>query len=188
MDPFAPLPVGQRLFLVPDWRDDPVPEGRLRLTVYARQASGSGYQSATQMALEALERHMLPSDRFLDVGTGSGILSAAARLLGSGPRFACDVDLEALGEARRNQTPAHLFGGSARSVASGSVDLVAANLNAEALISLEGELLRVLAPGGRLILSGFKARSLESLAAAFPAEVAECLESGPWRAVVLRKR
>ena len=188
VDTFAPLPVGERLYLVPSWRDDPAPEGRLRLTVYARQASGSGYQPATQLALEALERHIQPGDRFLDVGTGSGILSAAAELLGSGPRFACDVDLDALAEARQNRTPAHLFGGSARAIASGSVDLVAANLNAQALLGLAGELLRVLAPGGRLILSGFTARNLERLVATFPAGLAECLESGAWRAVIFHKR
>ena len=36
------------------------------------------------------------------------------------------------------------------------MDVVAANLNAEALLSLGPELTRVLAVGGRLILSGFR--------------------------------
>jgi ribosomal protein L11 methyltransferase len=185
VDTFEPLVLGSRLFLVPGWRDGPTPEGRLRLTVHARQASGSGYQPATQLALEALERHLRPGDRFLDVGTGSGILSAAAALLGAGARFACDLDLAALGEARENATPAQLFGGSARAVAAGAVNVAAANLNAEALLSLGGELPRVLAPGGRLILSGFRSRSVDRLASAFPLEVLETLASGDWRALVL---
>lgn len=188
VDTFAPLAVGQRLYLVPDWRDDPVPDGRFRLTVYARQASGSGYQPATQLALEALERHLEPGELFLDVGTGSGILSAAAALLGAGACVACDLDLAALGEARENGTPAHLFGGSARAIRSQSVGLVAANLNAEALLSLGGELVRVLRPGGRLILSGFTARNLERLTAAFgEMSLIETLTAERWRAVVLRR-
>lgn len=188
VDTFEPLAVGSRLYLVPAWRDDPVPEGRLRLAVYARQASGSGYQPATQLALEALERHLRPGARFLDVGTGSGILSAAAELLGAGARFACDLDLAALAEARENGTPAWLFGGSARCVASGSVDLVAANVNAEALLSLRRDLVRVLAPGGHLILSGFTARNEERLVRAFGVDPLDRLASGNWRALVLAPR
>jgi len=188
VDTFEPFPVGQRLYVVPAWRAEPAPPGRLRLPVYARQASGSGYQPATQLALEALEQHLHEGDRFLDVGAGSGILSAAAELLGAGPRFACDIDLEALAEARENHTPAHLFGGSPRSIASGSMDLVAANLNAEALLNLQSDLLRVLAPGGRLILSGFTLRNADRLSQSFGAEVLESLASGDWRAVILRKR
>lgn len=185
VDTFESFAVGARFYLVPAWRDDPAPEGRLRLSVHARQASGSGYQPATQLALEALERHLRPGDRFLDVGTGSGILSAAAKLLESGPRFACDLDLAALGEARENLTPAHLFGGSARAVAAGSMDVVAANLNAEALLGLRPELTRVLAPHGRLILSGFRSRNLERLAEAFSLTVVERLASSDWCALVL---
>ena len=189
VDTFEPFAVGEKLYIVPAWRDDPAPAGRLRLTVHARQASGSGYQPATQLALAALERHLRAGDRFFDVGTGSGILSAAAELLGSGPRFGCDMDLEALAEARENGTPAGLFAGSPRSMGRDVVDVVAANLNAEALLSLQGELLRVLRPGGRLILSGFVARSLERLVSAFEAaELVDRLESGEWRALVFFKR
>lgn len=189
VDTFSPLAVGQRFYLVPDWRDDPVPEGRVRLTVYARQASGSGYQPATQLALEALERHLTPGDLFLDVGTGSGILSAAAALLGAGRAFACDLDLAALAEARENGTPALLFGGSARAVRAGAADVVAANLNAEAHLSLGGDLQRVLRPGGRLILAGFTARNLGRLLEAFSGlDVIETLVSERWRALVLARR
>ena len=189
VDTFEPFAVGEKLYLAPVWRDDPTPPGRLRLAVHARQASGSGYQPATQLALAALERHLQEGDRFFDVGTGSGILSAAAELLGSGARFACDMDLDALAEARENGAPAHLFAGSPRSMGPGTVDVVAANLNAEALLSLHVELLRVLRPGGRLILSGFVERSVDRLARAFEAaELVDRLESGEWRALVFFKR
>ncbi|MCC6539495.1 MAG: 50S ribosomal protein L11 methyltransferase [Bryobacterales bacterium] len=188
VDTFDPFAVGERLYVAPAWRDDPTPPGRLRLAVYARQASGSGYQPATQLALEALERYLRPGDRVLDVGAGSGILCAAAELLGAGSRFACDIDPVALAEARENATPAALFAGSARAVAAGSIDLVAANLNAEALLSLRDDLVRVLRPGGgRLILSGFQQRNFDRLVRAFNTlDVCESLASGRWQAIVLK--
>jgi ribosomal protein L11 methylase PrmA len=68
------------------------------------------------------------------------------------------------------------------------MDLVAANVNAEALLSLQSNLLRVTVPGGRLILSGFTLRNVDRLAQSFAAEVIESLESGNWRALILRKR
>lgn len=193
VDTFEPFAVGARLFLVPAWREDPAPAGRLRLAVYARQASGSGYQPATQLALEALERHLRVPGRFLDVGTGSGILTSAAKLLAlaecAGPRFACDLDPVALREARENRTPADLFAGSARAIASNTMTTVAANLNAESILSLAPDLVRVLAPGGRLILSGFTGRNLDRVLAAFSGHLSclETLASDRWRALVLER-
>jgi len=168
---WEPLLVGRRWFLVPDWRDDPAPARRLRLVVHARQASGSGYQPATQLALEAIEEFVHPKDRFLDWGCGSGILSSAAHLLHAAEVVACDVDPDAAWEARANfesrGVPALLFVGSGRALRGGHFDVVAANMNAAAILSCHEDLVRVARIGGRLILSGFKERRSGSLRAAF---------------------
>lgn len=176
-----PLLVGERLFLVPDWRDDPTPPGRLRLTVHFRQASGSGYHAPTQLALQAMERHLHPGETFLDVGTGSGILSRAAQLLGARRVIACDIDEEALQEAR-DLTP---FCGSARALRSGVADCVAANINAQGLLLMAPDLLRVTRPGGTLILGGFKERHVDLLTRAFGCPVQDHLVQPPWHCLVL---
>ncbi|MEZ5352413.1 MAG: 50S ribosomal protein L11 methyltransferase [Bryobacteraceae bacterium] len=186
-DAWEPLPVGDRFFLVPDWRDDPAPEGRLRLTVHARQASGSGYHAPTQLMLRAMES-TVTGGAFLDVGTGSGILSSAARLLGAGPVWACDIDPDALAEARANAASAAFFLGSVRAVRTAAASTIAANLNAEALVCLAADLQRALAPDGHLIVSGFKARRLDRVRHAFPLHVHSILEDGDWRCMVLRHR
>jgi ribosomal protein L11 methyltransferase len=184
---WEPICVGERFFLVPDWRDDPAPEGRLRLPIHARQASGSGYHPPTQLMLRAMER-FCRGGRFLDVGTGSGILSDAARLLGATGVWACDIDAGALAETRENGTAAALFVGSARAVRGGVADMTAANLNAEALVVLSGELCRVLAPGGVLAVAGFKQRSLDRILKAFQAlRLAAVLCEGDWRCTVFER-
>ena len=153
---WQPLSVGEQFYLVPAWRDDPAPPGRLRLEMPPGTAFGTGLHPATQLALEALERCVHPGDSVLDLGTGSGILSAGAILLGAGQVIACDIDEEAARAARGYcGRQVAIFVGSARSLRGASVDVIVANINAATISSLASEMARVLNSGGRVILSGF---------------------------------
>jgi ribosomal protein L11 methylase PrmA len=66
--------------------------GRLLIAVNPGMAFGTGAHESTQLYLEALERELQPGMMLLDVGTGSGILSRAAALLGAKRVIACDID------------------------------------------------------------------------------------------------
>jgi ribosomal protein L11 methyltransferase len=172
-----PMEIGSRFFLVPEWRDDPAPDGRFRITVNPGQAFGTGVHETTRLCMEALEDYVKPGMAVLDVGTGSGILAQAARLLGAGKVHACDTDPVALEVARRG------FVGSADAVASSSADLVVANISPEAIIALAPELARVLRPGGVLLASGFEAADVERVKAALP-PAREVRVKGEWAMVV----
>ena len=76
---WAPMPVGDRFYLVPDWLDDPAPPGRFRIEINPGLACGTGFHEATQLCLEALEEYLLPHMTVLDIGAGSGILSSLRR-------------------------------------------------------------------------------------------------------------
>jgi ribosomal protein L11 methyltransferase len=163
---WQPLVIGERFFLVPSWRDDPTPPGRLRLEMPPGTASGTGLHPSTQLALEALERTVRRGDFVLDLGCGSGILSAGARLLGAGRVIACDIDAEAALATREYCGPhVAVYVGSARSLRTASFDVVVANINAAALSSLATEIARVVKPAGSIILSGFTSDSIPRLAA-----------------------
>src|SRR5579871_5161515 len=144
-DLLQPVTVGARFFLVPEWRDDPAPEGRFRILVNPGMAFGTGVHETTQLALEALERYVRPGMTVLDVGAGSGILAEAAELLGAGLIFACDVDPDAVRIAK-GRVP-RCFAGSAPAVRPEVADLVTANISPEAIIELAGELMLCLRPG-----------------------------------------
>lgn len=172
-----PMEVGWRFFLVPQWRDDPAPAGRFRIAVNPGMAFGTGVHETTRLCLEALEELVKPGIAVLDVGTGSGILAEAARLLGAARVIACDVDEEAVRIAGQG------FVGSADAVRPAAVDLVVANISPEAAIALAPEFARVLRPGGTLVASGFNVGEVEAVKAAL-GKVREVRRMGEWAAVV----
>lgn len=180
---WQPLEVGRRFFLVPAWRGDPAPAGRLRLPIDPGLACGTGYHESTQLCLEALERWLRPGDALVDVGTGSGILAEAGLLLGARWAIGCDIDPAAVAYAR-GRTRAHLFAGSLRAVRDAAGDTIVANINLPALASLAADLGRVRRPGGRLILGGFRGAELAAVERAVSLPRLDLLEMQGWNCLV----
>jgi ribosomal protein L11 methyltransferase len=147
---FRPLSIGQRFFVVAPWHTDPTPPGRFRIEINPGMQFGTGEHRTTQLCMEAMERVIRPGDRVLDVGAGTGILSAAAKLLGAGTVVACDIDPES---ASVVPPIAPFFIGSVDAVRDRSFDVAVANIAETVLGELHPELERV-AP--RRILSGFQ--------------------------------
>lgn len=175
-DLLQPMEVGRRFFLVPEWRDDPAPAGRFRIAVNPGMAFGTGVHETTRLSIEALEDFLQPGMSVLDVGTGSGILAKAARLLGAGKVYACDTDPVAVEIAGGGA-----FVGSVDAVASQSADLVLANISPQAILELTPDLLRVLRPAGKLLASGFELHEVGMVNAVLRGQVRE---KGDWALVV----
>jgi ribosomal protein L11 methyltransferase len=173
-----PMLVGRRFFLVPEWRDDPAPEDRFRIAVNPGMAFGTGVHETTRLCIEAMEDYLTPGMSVLDVGTGQGILSRAARLLGAGSVIACDIDpiaVEIAGEG---------FIGSVDAVRSQSADLVLANISPETITQLAPDLLRVRRTGGVLLASGFELNEVAQVAAALDG-ARELRTKGNWALAVV---
>jgi len=180
-DLLQPMEVGAHFYLVPQWRDDPAPPGRFRIPVNPGMAFGTGVHETTRLCMEALEEFLQPGMSVLDVGTGSGILSHAARLLGAGAVHACDIDPVAV------EIAGHGFIGSVDAVADSSADLVVANINPPVIVRLAPDLLRVLRPGGVLLASGFEAADVERVQSALPPS-REVRKKGDWALIVTGSR
>ena len=130
---------------------------------------GTGRHPATRLALILLEEHVRPGDRVLDLGTGSGILAAAAARLGAGEVLALDTDAAAVAVARETVSLNGLAGavevvrGGIES-ASPPYEVVAANIFPSVLIELAPDLAAAVRRGGVLVASGSVAARAEGAA------------------------
>jgi ribosomal protein L11 methyltransferase len=160
---FGPFRVGKRFLIVPPWRRESEP-GRTTIVIEPARAFGTGHHPTTAGALRAIEDRMRTDapQAVLDAGTGSGVLAIAAALLGARSIMAIDVDAIALENARANAR----LNGVEKLIRFSSVplksvrrhfDFITANILSHTLIELAPHLMRILAPGGRLVLGGFLA-------------------------------
>jgi ribosomal protein L11 methyltransferase len=192
---YTSFPIGEDFFIVPSWEQSNCPNDRLPIRIDPGQAFGTGTHETTQLTIEALERWVDPSHTVLDVGTGSGILAIASRLLGAKRVFRCDIDPVAVQVARGNiernaENEVWTFCGSADAVTSASVRMVLCNLTADLITSLFGEIDRVLQPQGIAILSGILREQSEDicgLISSFGFTIHEELTRGEWTALIAEK-
>ena len=160
---FSLFRVGERLVIRPSWVEYEGAPDELVITLDPGMAFGTGYHPTTRMCLTSLEQLVTPGMTILDLGTGSGILTVAAKLLGAGPAVAIDTDPNAVKVARENCRA----NGLGRGVRLGrgtlplpqapaeSFDLAVGNISARVIQAKAAPTLEALKPGGRFIASGF---------------------------------
>ena len=177
---YRPIPVGQRLLVVPEWMQPEGYEDRIRVMLDPGMSFGTGAHASTQMCLSALEQHIRGSERVLDLGSGSGILSIAALLLGADRAFGVDVDPMAADVARENAAINGLgpdrFTSRAGDVLTDEAlmaelsaepwDVVLANIVADVIIPLSAVVPKLLRAGGVFICSGILNVRLDEVKAA----------------------
>ena len=193
-----PRRVGKRFWVTPPWVEPPKFRHRKVITIEPGMAFGTGAHATTRGCIEFLES---AAERFdgdfsaLDVGTGSGILAIALAHLGAGNILAIDNDPVAVGVARHNLRA----NGVARQVRLNAVklsaigakfDLVAANLTAETILELAGNLERRVAPKGFFVLSGILHQKAYGIVRRFAARfrVVKQKRSREWVTVLLQRK
>ena len=158
---FAPLPVGQRLWIGASWHD--APANRAVVRVDPGLAFGTGSHPSTRLVLSFLEENIRGGERVLDYGCGSGILAIAAARLGASLVEAADLDPQAvettIANAQANQVA--VKASLPHVLSHAHYDIVVSNILSQTLIVLEPVLAARTVRGGRIALSGI----LESQAA-----------------------
>jgi len=171
---FQPIDVGERISIIPPWEKPK--NGRVSLIIDPGMAFGTGHHDTTRTCLEHIERlcKERSRDRFLDIGTGTGILAICAAKMGFREIVGVDIDPLAVDAAQRNIALNDLAGVQIMegtiSVTSGVYDVIAANLLSEILIAIASEIAVRLKPGGSALLSGMIIGQEEEVMAAMEKE------------------
>ncbi len=165
--------LSSRLEIVPSWerehhggrRSVPGPGAELSVVIEPGQAFGTGDHPTTVACLKRLEAWMMAqgaaAPRCLDIGSGTGILSLAARLWGAGRALGYDIDAACIINSHCNADLNGLSGevefrwGEPEALGEGAWDLILCNLFLGPILRFLPRLDRALAPGGSVILSGF---------------------------------
>nr|WP_274706949.1 50S ribosomal protein L11 methyltransferase [Allorhizobium sonneratiae] len=173
-------PVRAGRFLVHGSHDrDKVRPHDLAIEIDAGQAFGTGHHGTTAGCLEMIASVMRaqPVRNALDLGTGSGVLAIAISKLSHVPVLATDIDPVAIRVAEENGivngVPNDIAFRTAPGFHStafsefGPFDLIVANILARPLMKMAPQLVRHLAPGGSVILSGILAEQRWKVIAAY---------------------
>ena len=202
--PREPIRIRKNLLIVSSAREKKSAEklsgGRRILLVPAAMAFGTGEHATTSSCLRFLS-DVADSLRdapweMLDLGTGSGILAIAARVLGANKVESCDFDPHAVRTALENVRANEVDSVSVKKLdvlkwtPKKTWDLVTANLFSEVLIAAAPAIARAVRPGGRLIFSGIlRSQEKETVAAflsrGFRADT--ILRKGKWVTVLATK-
>lgn len=161
--------VGQRLVIRPTWENYQPQGDELVITLDPGAAFGTGQHATTMLCLRALEKMIHTGMRVFDVGTGSGVLSIAAALLGAQEVHAYDFDPVAVRVAQENVQANHLTSQITVEVADllakaqGKADVICANIIAGVILRLLPEAPKYLRAGGYLLLSGIIADRVQEV-------------------------
>ena len=169
---FAPVHIGERLWVVPTWHAPPEPDA-INLVIDPGLAFGTGTHPTTRLCLQWLMQTMRGGETLIDYGCGSGILGIAAMKLGAGSAVCVDVDPQAVVAARGNALQNRVAlrctdAGETDSAALAAADIVVANILSNPLRVLAPLLAGLTKPGGgRLALSGVLVSQAAEVAAAY---------------------
>lgn len=175
---FDPIPIGERIWVVPSWHDAPDPDA-LVLELDPGLAFGTGSHPTTRLCMEWLEQSVQPGQSVLDYGCGSGILAILAKKCGANPVVGIDIDPQAVESARQNseRNRAEVTYGLPDACPAGEFDIVVANILSNPLKLMASMLASKVKPGGRIALSGVLARQADEVAAVY----ARYVDISVWR-------
>lgn len=190
---YKPLAIGEKLMVVPEWLSAENPEGRIEVLLDPGMIFGTGAHASTQMCMVELEHAIQGGERVLDLGSGSGILSITAVLLGAEHATGVDIDPKAEDIARQNAA-INGIGADRFTAITGDViadrammeslgtdyDVVLANIVADVIIPLAPVVPHFLKPESVFICSGILSTRLR--------EVADALEDAGLHVLVAHQQ
>lgn len=159
--------------IAPPWDLPPEDVDATVIVIEPSMGFGTGHHATTRMCLRLLSGIDVVDATVLDLGTGSGVLSMAAALMGARSVTGIDVDQDAIDSAecsaRLNTLPDTITFQvlDFRHDPPAPADIVLANLTGGMLTSSAAVIAALVRPGGQVILSGFDHTEVDGVLTAF---------------------
>jgi len=159
--------------VAPPWDLPPEDVDATVIVIEPSMGFGTGHHATTRMCLRMLSDIDVVDATVLDLGTGSGVLSMAAALMGARRVVGIDIDRDAIdsaeASARLNTLPDTItfIVGDFRKDPPAPADVVFANLTGGMLTSSAVAIAALVRPHGQLVLSGFDHTEVDRVLAAF---------------------
>ncbi|MFJ5765937.1 50S ribosomal protein L11 methyltransferase [Lysinibacillus sp. NPDC093210] len=194
---YHPVKISERFTIVPTWEDyTPVSTDELIIELDPGMAFGTGTHPTTVMCLQGLEKVVKEGDTVVDIGTGSGVLSIGAAMLGAKSVHALDLDEVAVRSAKENvalnkvSDKVEVFHGNLLDTVKEPADVVVANILAEIIMSFTDDAFTIVKPGGLYVTSGIIGAKRDDVKAALEASgfvIEEVLLMEDWVAIIARR-
>lgn len=186
--------ITSNIVISPTWEEYQKSEGELVIKMDPGMAFGTGTHETTRMCIKALERFVSKDTTVIDVGTGSGILSIAASMLGAGSIIAVDLDKVAYESAKTNVnynkiTNISVRHGNLLDVVPEKADVMVANIMADVIMGFCSEAKTRIINNGYFICSGIIQERKEDVINKLKSvgfEVLDILEEGEWVCIISR--
>ena len=194
---YHPVKISERFTIVPTWEQyTPVSTDELIIELDPGMAFGTGTHPTTVMCLQGLEKVIKEGDTVVDIGTGSGVLSIGAALLGAKNVHALDLDEVAVRSAQENvalnkvEDKVAVFHGNLLDTVKEPADVVVANILAEIIMSFTDDAFTIVKPGGLYVTSGIIGDKRDDVKVALEASgfiIEEVLLMEDWVAIIARR-
>lgn len=83
--------VSDRIAIAPEWRKDEINK-EINLIINPKMSFGTGQHATTKLVAQMMETCVKPGDKWIDAGTGTGVLAVLASKLGAKDILAFDND------------------------------------------------------------------------------------------------
>lgn len=201
---FKPFRVAEDIVIKPTWEVlEDKKDDDLVIEIDPGTAFGTGAHETTRLCILGLRKYITPETELLDVGCGSGILSIIGLKLGAKHAVGTDIDPAALTATYENMEVNHITKEQFTAYAGNIIadkevqdqvgyqkyDIVAANILADVIIPLSGEIRQHMKPDGLFISSGIIDMKREEVQEALlnnGFEIIEINEMGDWVSFVAK--
>ncbi|VAX18703.1 Ribosomal protein L11 methyltransferase, partial [hydrothermal vent metagenome] len=154
------IEINDKIVIKPTFRDCSPKPGQVVITIDPKMSFGTGEHETTKLVLNLLDKHINKGMKVLDVGSGTGILSIAASLLGAEHVIGIDNDEWCLENGLENVSlnkvndKVEIILAEISDVDEKPFDLILANINKHILVDIADRIYQLTKDSGKVILSG----------------------------------